>query len=186
MSTIQEATKEYTALNQYAQKNKVAILGASTAAHLAIGELLQDYEISTKVYNRSVEAITIKEAVPFAKTCIVPLKPSRLLLQLGETELETIGLSIQEIMDQYKWLLYELHTQLPETQLFLGPVLVDHPQRKTFNHALSSLAKEYGCNYLECELTEKNGVSLPFFRGMKDCLIEKDSTICDAMHIAAI
>ena len=40
MSTIQEATKEYTALNQYAQKNKVAILGASTAAHLAIGELL--------------------------------------------------------------------------------------------------------------------------------------------------
>ena len=97
MSTIQEATKEYTALNQYAQKNKVAILGASTAAHLAIGELLQDYEISTKVYNRSVEAITIKEAVPFAKTCIVPLKPSRLLLQLGETELETMGLAAPQI-----------------------------------------------------------------------------------------
>ena len=59
-------------------------------------------------------------------------------------------------------------------------------RREGFNGTIQVFAKEYGCNYLDCELTEKNGISLPFFRGMKDCLIEKDSTICDAMHIAAI
>lgn len=187
MSMVQEVVEEYATLNQYAQRNKVVIMGSTTASHLAIGELLQDYEISTKVYNRSMEGLHIQDAVQFMHGCVSELKPSRLLLHLGETELQEAKESLQEIVDQYRWLLYEIHMELPKTELYLVPVMLDHPLQDALNQALYKLSREYGCEFLECPMaTKKSGVSLPFFRSMKTCLMEKDCSFFDAMHVASI
>jgi len=93
----------------------VVLFGSTSAARLPLNELIQDYSIDCTVYNRSVEGLQIADAENYIQPCIVPLMPKTILLHFGEEELREGVQSVEKIIESYRWLLYQLHTAVPES-----------------------------------------------------------------------
>ena len=130
----------YQTLNQVAEAAGVVLFGSTTAANLPLNELLQDFGVSCTVYNRSVEGLTIEQAESYIQPCITPLMPKMILLHFGEEELTAGTQSVDSIIEAYRWLLYQLHTAMPDSRLVLISVNKQLPQATAYNRAKSSLA----------------------------------------------
>lgn len=81
--------KHYNSLNELAEKNGIVIFGGSEDLDIPIGELRQDFAIDSKIYNRSVDTLSIHNAILLYDTYIVPLMPETILIHIGNADLKT-------------------------------------------------------------------------------------------------
>lgn len=81
-------TKKYKFLNQLADKNGIVIFGGSEDLDIPIGELKQAFSIDSNVYNRSIDNLSILNAIPAYDSCVLPLMPETILLHIGKADLE--------------------------------------------------------------------------------------------------
>ncbi len=87
------------------------------------------------------------DAEQYIDTCVAPLKPKVILLHFGEEELTNSKKTVDEMIESYRWLLYQLHTALPESRLVLVAVNEELSGAGQYNRRLKQLSKEYGCEY---------------------------------------
>lgn len=79
---------KYKSLNELAEKNGIVIFGGSEDLEIPIGELAQAFAINTKIYNRSVEGLSIYNAINIYDECVLPLMPETILVHIGSTDLK--------------------------------------------------------------------------------------------------
>ena len=155
----------YQTLNQVAEAAGVVLFGSTTAANLPLNELLQDFGVSCTVY---------------IQPCIAPLMPKMILLHFGEEELNAGTQSVDSIIEAYRWLLYQLHTAMPDSRLVLISVNKQLPQATIYNRALQELAKEYGCQYAEAPTGEMNeAYELQFFQTLRGFFYDHTMNLSD-------
>lgn len=173
----------YQTLNQVAEAAGVVLFGSTTAANLPLNELLQDFGVSCTVYNRSVEGLTIEQAESYIQPCITPLMPKMILLHFGEEELTAGTQSVDSIIEAYRWLLYQLHTAMPDSRLVLISVNKQLPQATAYNRALQELAKEYGCQYAEAPTGEvSEAYELQFFQTLRGFFYDHTMNLSDVFR----
>ena len=80
--------KKYHILNDLAEKNGIVVLGSGADKQIPIGELRQAFEINEKIYNRSFENLSLKEAELVYDQCVSELEPETILVHIGESDLE--------------------------------------------------------------------------------------------------
>lgn len=80
-------TAKYAELNQLAAQGGVAILGGAADRDIPLCELKQAFGLETMLYNRSVEGISVNNAVEIYDTCVAPLAPETVLLHIGEADI---------------------------------------------------------------------------------------------------
>ena len=135
---------------------------------------------SCTVYNRSVEGLTIEQAESYIQPCITPLMPKMILLHFGEEELTAGTQSVDSIIEAYRWLLYQLHTAMPDSRLVLISVNKQLPQANIYNRALQELAKEYGCQYAEAPTGEMSeAYELQFFQTLRGFFYDHTMNLSD-------
>ena len=78
---------KYKSLNELAEKNGIVIFGGSEDLEIPIGELAQAFAINTKIYNRSVEGLSIHNAINIYDECVLPLMPETILIHIGSADL---------------------------------------------------------------------------------------------------
>ncbi|MBQ8824349.1 MAG: hypothetical protein IJZ64_03865 [Ruminococcus sp.] len=178
---------EYKVLNRIAKGNGVVLFGSTTAVNFHLNELMQDYGFTRNVYNRSIAELTIEDSESYIKSCINELSPEVILLNLGETELVNDKYTVEEIIEQYRWLLYQIHISSPKTRIALISVNAQTAKTSEFNKQLRLLAKEYGCQYADAPSNMYDSdFDICFFHAIKSFLYDRSMTLADALHYCAI
>lgn len=182
----QKVLAEFEALNRFAHTDGIVLLGSTSAAHLPLNELTQDFNLDSHVYNRSVENLRINEAERTIYKTIRQLAPEKLLLNLGETELAEGKQSVETLMEQYQWLLYQVHTMMPKTRIILVSVDSRIAGAARFNQALYALCRECGCEYADSPAKIQDmDYNICFFHTIKPFFYHRTMSLSDALHCCA-
>lgn len=172
-------------LNQVAKKHGVVLFGSTFAKNIPVGELLQDFDLDRDVYNRSIADLSVFDAGKILTDCVDALKPEKILLQLGETDLERGYKTIPEILDAYREIIKTLQADNRNSDIVLVSVCETgagiYPE--TFNSALKTLAHETGCTY--ADITPALTADAPKIRafGLLKRFIRDRMTTSDALAL---
>ena len=109
--------KKYTNLNELADHNGIVIFGGSDDINIPLGELRQAFSIDSKMYNRSIENLSIKDAVSIYEKCVAPLFPDTVLLHIGEADLVFLQENPSEFNSKYRELLSYIRAQNPNCRI---------------------------------------------------------------------
>lgn len=141
----------YHNLNSVAKKNGVVLIGSTFAKEIPVCELRQTFHMDCDIYNRSYTDLSVYDAKELITECIHELQPQRILLNLGETDLERGFHSIQDIISQYEVLISDLRKTYPGCQFVIvslcGSEYVKEPA--VFNHQLETLAHKLKCQFAD-------------------------------------
>lgn len=138
--------KQYTFLNKMAKGDGIVLWGATSLDNQPINELLQGFDVSKSIYNRSVAGLTLADAETYLEQCVYELKPSRVIINLGEEDLKCSD-NVAQMMEQYRWVLYKIHVTLPKCQIDVTTVQSKGEAYDCFNEELKKLAGEFGCTF---------------------------------------
>lgn len=141
-----KAKKQYTLLNKLAKGNGIVLWGSTSLDEQLINELLQDFRTSENIYNRSISGLKIEEAENYLEQCVLELSPSRVILNLGEEDVKCSD-NVEEMIEQYRWILYKIHVSIPKCQLVITTVSGAGEVCDCFNEELKKLAEEVGCTF---------------------------------------
>lgn len=83
--------RKYTVLNALAAKGGTVILGSDCDVNIPLSELRDAFDLGGKVYNRSAAKLSVKNAADYFDAAIAPLSPERILLHLGENDLDLLS-----------------------------------------------------------------------------------------------
>lgn len=106
--TVNEIRK-YTVLNTLAEPDGIVILGGSEDISIPLCELRQAFSIESRLYNRSVIDLSIKNAISVYDACVAPLNPETVLLHIGEADLMYFKQNSSDFDQKYRELI--LHIQ---------------------------------------------------------------------------
>lgn len=180
-------SQEYKLLNKFAQSNKIVLVGSGIAENLYLNELIEDYDLNQRLYNRSISDLKIEDAVKYFEKCIYELKPMKILIYLGENELADENVSVEKFSEQYKWLLYNVHVNLPSAQIYIIELRNDMEGAELYNRELRNIASEYGCILLNMNcLDGDDSMNMIFFRTIKKSFLDKNVSFANAMTITSI
>lgn len=137
--------KKFEKLNTLAKPGNAVLFGSTFASTLPLSELSQDYDIDQIVYNRSINGLSVFNAKDYIKTCVIDLSPQKVFIALGEEDLDK---AIPEVIAQYEWLLYQIHSKLKNCRIYLVSVCSKSKSSAAINDAIQKLAADSGCNYV--------------------------------------
>ena len=103
--------KKYKKLNELAEQNGIVIFGGKEDVHIPLGELRQAFSVESKMYNRSINNLSIKNAITVFDECVAPLAPETVLIHIGDADLSFFTENSTEFDNQYRELITHIRTQ---------------------------------------------------------------------------
>lgn len=97
--------KKYIDLNSFAEMGGIVILGGTEDKEIPLCELKQAFNLTSKLYNRSLDSLSVTSASQLYDTCIAPIRPETLLLHIGSSDLKLFEESSSEFDKQYRTLI---------------------------------------------------------------------------------
>ncbi|MFI3313713.1 MAG: hypothetical protein R3Y62_07475 [Eubacteriales bacterium] len=151
MKKFENIVAEYAQLNSVVQYGGAVVFGSTFSANLHVSELAQNFQTQQFMYNRSVENLSIVDAVKLLEPCVLDLYPEIVFINLGETDLDFDRCTLLELIAQYEWILYQIHAKLKNCSVEIVSVCSEHPNATLFNRALLNMAKQAGCGFVDLE-----------------------------------
>lgn len=102
--------KKYQTLNKLAEANGIVILGGTEDNEIPLCELKQAFELDAKLYNRSVNALSIDTALKIYNACIADIHPESILLHIGSADLEAFKQDPSDFVQKYRELIKQIKT----------------------------------------------------------------------------
>lgn len=97
--------KKHMALNEFAERGGTVILGGSADRDIPLCELKQAFFPDSRLYNRSISALSVRDAVRVYETCVAPLAPACVLLHLGVADMDAFKRDSAQFDAQYRALI---------------------------------------------------------------------------------
>ncbi len=101
---------QYSFLNEIAEPNGIVILGGENDVNIPVGELKQAFSIKDKMYNRSIDKLSVNNASEFYSAYVSKLIPDAVLLHIGEADLNTFTEDPPEFEKKYRELINTIKT----------------------------------------------------------------------------
>ncbi|MGM9646917.1 MAG: SGNH/GDSL hydrolase family protein [Eubacteriales bacterium] len=166
----------YSGLNQVAKFNAVVLFGSTFAKNIPVGELNQSMNLYGDVYNRSFTDLSVFDAESLLDRCIFPLSPKKIILQLGETDLERGFMTIPKILDQYVQIICKIRAFDKHCKIVIASIGSSVPNLfpATFNRELEKMASRCKCQFVDLAsaFTESNP-TICAFRKMRTFLLDR-------------
>ena len=137
---------QYACLNRLAKKNGIVLWGSTSLSNQPINELLQGFDVSKNIYNRSITGLTLEKAEHELESCVLELMPSRIIINLGEEDVKASA-DVVRMTEQYRWMLYNIHIALPKCQIVVTTVRGNGDICDIFNENIKKMAEESGCTF---------------------------------------
>lgn len=108
---MEKEIRKYQKLNELADQNGIVIFGCGEDVNIPLGELRQAFAVEQKMYNRSIEGLSVKDAVHAYKECVEPLAPETVILHIGEFDLSFFVENPSEFDNKYRELITYIKSQ---------------------------------------------------------------------------
>lgn len=188
MNIYERELDNFRKLNKIANKNGVVLFGSSFAKDIPVCELKQSFNMDCDIYNRSVTDLSVFDAEMLLDNCVIDLAPKKVLIQLGETDLERGYRTIPEIVKAYEKIITKLKSADKRCDIVIVSVCSSsaeiHPEE--LNKQLELVARKAKCKYADVSLAFSNASPsikafslLRFF--MRDVI-----SFSDAMKMACV
>ena len=141
--------KNYVKLNDLAEQGGIVIFGSGSDKNIPTGELRQAFAVESKVYNRSFESISVKDALSVYKETVAALSPETVLLHIGETDMDFFAENSTEFDNKYRKLIGYIKSQNQKCRIAIVS-LKNHdsdPQIEEINKHLKYIADSEQCEY---------------------------------------
>lgn len=141
--------QKYIGLNKIADPNGIVILGGSEDVDIPIGELRQAFSVTPKIYNRSFNHLSVKDAKEIYDKCVLPLSPETLLIHVGEEDLEFFAQDSAKFDEAYRALISHIRKNQPKCRISLVSLrnYDNNPQITELNTHLKYIADSERCEY---------------------------------------
>ena len=175
--------EEYCRLNELAVRNGVVLFGSTFAKEIPVGELRQAFDLDFNIYNRSFTDVSVFDAEPLLMECVESLAPSKILLQLGETDLERGYKSVPEIIAAYDSLVKSIKKRNRFTDIVIVSVCENSNgiQPSEFNSQLKKMAKKNKCKFADISNASSDRMPSVKAFSMLKMFMRNGITFCDAM-----
>lgn len=94
--------EKYNKLNELAELDGIVIFGGSGDKEIPAGELRQAFGLEDKIYNRSIDGLSVNNAVEAYKACVAPIVPETVLIHIGKDDLDMIEQSPEEFDEKLR------------------------------------------------------------------------------------
>lgn len=111
--------QRYIGLNKLAEPNGIVIFGGSEDLNIPIGELRQAFSVTSKIYNRSMNNLSVKDAMEIYDKCVLPLSPETLLIHIGEDDIEFFAEDSTKFDETYRALISHIRKNHPKCRISL-------------------------------------------------------------------
>lgn len=158
--------QNYKALNRYAQKGQIVLVGSSLMGQFPINELMMSQGMHHVVYNRAVGCNTAEflASPEIMEESIFTLEPKKLFLNIGTRDMDLPGDTIGNLISNYRKLLVLIKNKVPTCKIH---IIAFYPIRKpnaedhrpthfrtresllAANAALADLCTETGCTFVD-------------------------------------
>lgn len=158
MNIYEREMEHFHKLNKIARKQGVVLFGSSFAKDIPVCELKQAFELDCDIYNRSLTDLSVFDAEPLLDECVNSLEPKKVLLQLGETDLERGYHTIPEIIKAYEKIILKLRSIDKHCEIVIVSVCENgagiYPSE--LNKQLEGLAGKLKCKYADISSAASN------------------------------
>lgn len=177
--------EEYCRLNELAVRNGVVLFGSTFAKEIPVGELRQAFDLDFNIYNRSFTDVSVFDAEPLLMECVESLAPSKILLQLGETDLERGYKSVPEIIAAYDSLVKSIKKRNRFTDIVIVSVCENSNgiQPSEFNSQLEKMAKKNKCKFADISNASSDRMPSVKAFSMLKRFMRNGITFCEAMNM---
>lgn len=177
--------EEYLRLNELAVRNGVVLFGSTFAKDIPVGELRQAFDLDFNIYNRSFTDVSVFDAEPLLMECVESLAPSKILLQLGETDLERGYKSVPEIIAAYDSLVKSIKKRNRFTDIVIVSVCENSNgiQPSEFNSQLEKMAKKNKCKFADISNASSDRMPVVKAFSMLKMFMRNGITFCEAMNM---
>lgn len=186
MKVYEREIEGFRKLNRIAKSNGIVLFGSSFAKEIPVCELKQTLSLDCSIYNRSLTNLSVFNAEKMIDDCVLSLLPKKVLLQLGETDLEQGYHAVPEIITAYEKIIAKLRSADKHCGIVIVSVCENgsgiYPEE--LNKQLEMLAHKTKCQYADISPAFSNDTpSIKAFSLLKFFMLDK-ITFCDAMAIA--
>ena len=141
--------KNYVKLNDLAEQGGIVIFGSGSDKNIPTGEIRQAFAVESKVYNRSFESISVKDALSVYKETVAALSPETVLLHIGETDIDFFTENSAEFDNKYRELIGYIKSQNKKCRIAIISLrnYGSNPQIEEINKHLKYIADSEQCEY---------------------------------------
>ncbi len=141
----------YENLNKFANKNSVVVLGSTFMHDVPMAELRQSFGIYADVYNRSLTDLKVSEAKEIIEGIMKDLNPKRILLQLGEIEMNEPSTNVANLMKDYKSIIATIRNFNKKCRVVVVSIndTEDNIRRDFYNKSLEELCNSEKCQFAD-------------------------------------
>ena len=131
-------------INDISLRGEIVVFGSTYMSKFPLYELLGKCTLENAVYNRSIEGLTVEEALEIVKDCVINIAPSKIFISLGEEDEED-----SDVIDKYSRLVTELRSHLPESNIYLIGLTGKGKFEEDFNKNIKPLCNGKKIKYIE-------------------------------------
>lgn len=148
---IKEKLNMFRIYNDITLKNEIVVFGSTYAGEFPFYELSKKYLLSNAIYNRSINGMTLDEALMCLDSCVIDIKPSKVFLSLGEHDLNN-----KQAISVYGDILNKIKEKLPFTEIYVMPVYGNSDVVKQFNEQLKMFCLKTKTEYMDLRFYARN------------------------------
>lgn len=174
----------YKGLNNLADKGGVVFFGSTFAKNIPVSELGQGLTLTCGIFNRSFTDLSVFDAAELVDTAVMELQPRKVILQLGETDMERGYKSVTDIIDAYEKLILKLKKSDKRLKIVMASVCSGKTDCSKLNSAIEALANKCKCQYADITKAGQTDMAGVKAFGMLKCFLLDHLTFCDAMSFA--
>lgn len=131
-------------INDISMKGEIVVFGSTYMSHFPLYELVNKCMIENAVYNRSIEGLTVRDALEIVKDCVISISPCKIFLSLGEEDEND-----PDAMLRYSHLVSYIRSELPECRLYLIGLTGSGKYVEDFNKNIISLCDNKRIKYID-------------------------------------
>ena len=148
-----EENMNYEELNNIAQKNAVILFGGAMDKKIPVAELAQSFEFDFKIYNRSEELLSVKNAKDIYSKNIQPLEPEAILIHIGETDQNLFKNSSVDFDNYYMSMLETIKNTNKNCRVALISVRNENEDRliTEMNRHIKAIAESEQCDFISLD-----------------------------------
>lgn len=141
--------RKYQKLNELAEQDGIVVFGGSEDLKIPLGELRQAFSVESKMYNRSIAGLSVKDALSVYDECVAPIAPETVLIHIGEADRKFFEEHPSEFDNKYRELLSHIKSQNKKCRIAVISLrnYESNPQIEEINKHLKYIADFEKCEY---------------------------------------